>query len=594
MQSSTTCWAIAVNDYGSIVSTMLAMSTFAVLFFFVYMLHCTLKSRTVMNRQHQQNHKNSEKHKRKKRKHGTVRSNQKYTGRIRAANEIDQDNVAQNNDPKDENTSLYPNDTIQNDNVVQHILPPLAEDEPLDSPPPSGASFSETLVTLSKFESPQSHFVSSRLRTASSSTADSAACSLDDQSSCSGRSTPTPISVNESVHLPFVTTPVKQSPAYSNSPAVRGKNGGMNVTNTPNQSLNQNLRRNQTNRRSGKKTGSQSSEVPTAVVTNKSPPLTPSKRWDALKPANRTSATRQQQQQRQPFSRKTESTEVIHSSVAPRTLSDDRQPPANDIDNQFKAQTTVVATNKPHGLECSIPLTAYTQGGVYSPSPNVVRDDANYVYDESIMNDRIQFSRLNPNCNSWTGTLNVVPKVETYSSDPPSSDSFHGNGVLGFDVPRFESHSTSSTIEYFDKPQPHPCYTYDREGLNSNDEQSLQGGLSVPSFDLSFLHNIPGSNNDLVEHCDSHYATRFPAPTSSLSSSPLYMDPTLMMISSNTTAPNASTPMNSPFVHNYQYYHSTHVRENPFATSDDDDDDDQIEAKLLELGGQMVGSILDY
>ena len=51
--------------------------------------------------------------------------------------------------------------------------------------------------------------------------------------------------------------------------------------------------------------------------------------------------------------------------------------------------------------------------------------------------------------------------------------------------------------------------------------------------------------------------------------------------------------MSSPMIHNYQYQHGSLVRDNPFATSDDDDDD-QIEAELLELGGQMVGSILDF
>ena len=37
-----------------------------------------------------------------------------------------------------------------------------------------------------------------------------------------------------------------------------------------------------------------------------------------------------------------------------------------------------------------------------------------------------------------------------------------------------------------------------------------------------------------------------------------------------------------------------HLRENPFAVSDEEADEEQIEAELQELGGQMVGSILDF
>ena len=41
-------------------------------------------------------------------------------------------------------------------------------------------------------------------------------------------------------------------------------------------------------------------------------------------------------------------------------------------------------------------------------------------------------------------------------------------------------------------------------------------------------------------------------------------------------------------------YKHRHLRDNPFATSDEEADEDQIEAELQELGGQMVGSILDF
>ena len=45
-ENSTTCWAWVLNDFGSVVSTVLALTTFLCLFFFCYMLHRTLKSRS--------------------------------------------------------------------------------------------------------------------------------------------------------------------------------------------------------------------------------------------------------------------------------------------------------------------------------------------------------------------------------------------------------------------------------------------------------------------------------------------------------------------------------------------------------------------
>jgi hypothetical protein len=382
--------------------------------------------------------------------------------------------------------------------------------------------------------------------------------------------------------------------------------------------LNQNPRRS-SNRRNGKKSSNPSSDVPIAVAANKSPPLTPSKRWDALKPANRSNTTRQQ---RQPFSRKADRTETIHTDVAPRMLSDERQPPANDIASCFALPNSTVATADSHGLQQQ---TDYffpaTQDYMHSTNASAIRD-ANKMYDVLASNNqapshtpprsgRIQFTGLNPNSNSWTGTLNVVPKAESYAY-PPNSDSFHhGNGVFGFDVPRFQGVHASITdslshqlappkIENINDGQPLQFYT--NEGVDtSSNEFSMQSELSTPSFDLSFLHNIPESNSELVENSDNYNNIRYPVPScTTTSSSPLYVPTvdstlmTMMMTTPDTTGTNASTPTSSPYHRNYHYHHNSHVRDNPFAESDDDDDDDQIEAKLLELGGQMVGSILDF
>ena len=607
MQSSTTCWAIAVNDYGAMISSLLAMSTFATLFFFVYVLHRTLKSRTVKDQHHQQNHKQSEKHKKKKRKHGHTRNGQKSAGRIRSEHDIDQrqEQILHNVDSTNDGLILHSSD--------HHVLPPLAEDKPLESPPPTGSSFAETLASISKYESPQSHLTISRSRTASSSTADSVACSLDDQSSCSGRSTPTPISVNESVHPHFVTTLPKPSTSNTNAPSVRGNNGGqfrqMNATPTP--PLSQTPRRNQNNRRSGKKCGSQSSEeVPVvAAVANQSPLLTPSKRWDALKPTNRSNTTRQrqqqQQQQRQPLSNRSGRTETIKSRVVPSVKSDYKLQPTTDMAHECKTQNTTLAEDKNGALEatdCLIPLTNIHLTGA--------TDDTNSLLDESLRNnqneysfglvsdDRISCSGLNPNSDTWTGTKNVVPKDQTYTS-PPSA--FHGyDNVFGLNVPRFqnvpslfaEDPSPHYPTPNSGNPPPNPLYYFNSSERVETTGQttSSPGGRPTPPFGLSLLHGIPGSTIDTVPQ------GRHTTDMAALHFSPSLIDSTTPLALTTTHGSTTTSPLSATGQH--YCYHRSHavVRDNPFATSDDDDDDDDqmIEAKLLELGGQMVGSILDF
>jgi len=61
-----------------------------------------------------------------------------------------------------------------------------------------------------------------------------------------------------------------------------------------------------------------------------------------------------------------------------------------------------------------------------------------------------------------------------------------------------------------------------------------------------------------------------------------------------TTLPFGPPPRTTTSPHHHHHHHH-HVKENPFATSSDDDEyDEKIEADLQELGGQMVGSILDF
>ena len=59
----------------------------------------------------------------------------------------------------------------------------------------------------------------------------------------------------------------------------------------------------------------------------------------------------------------------------------------------------------------------------------------------------------------------------------------------------------------------------------------------------------------------------------------------LSFLDTTSTAPSSSTKKKK---------RSTKLKENPFADEEEEDDVSVIEAELQELGGQMVGSILDF
>jgi len=82
-ESSTTCWAWVLNDFGAVVSTVLALTTFASLFFFCYLLHRTLRPRsnqrmeTAANSNTSSTH-SSEKSRKKRRKGHKNRANKQH------------------------------------------------------------------------------------------------------------------------------------------------------------------------------------------------------------------------------------------------------------------------------------------------------------------------------------------------------------------------------------------------------------------------------------------------------------------------------------------------------------------------------------
>lgn len=116
IESSSTCWTVAVNDYGTVVSSILALLTFFGLAFLVFIMHRTLSSKT---HQHRARHPAADKQqRRKKRKHksakGRIRTNQTNAGGTRNDEE----------EPSDEQHSSTGEQT-------SNTLPPLVEDKPL-------------------------------------------------------------------------------------------------------------------------------------------------------------------------------------------------------------------------------------------------------------------------------------------------------------------------------------------------------------------------------------------------------------------------------------------------------------------------------
>ena len=148
LHSSSTCWAVAVNDYGAIISTLLALSTFASLFFLAYVLHKTLSSRTPQNRLRLQ--QNAEKQRRKKRRpQGSHARSAKGGGRLRTITQ-----QRKEGETLDENEHAFVNSTdevrLRSDDTIAHTLPSLAEDKPVMSPSISPIHTSPTSSTAAE------------------------------------------------------------------------------------------------------------------------------------------------------------------------------------------------------------------------------------------------------------------------------------------------------------------------------------------------------------------------------------------------------------------------------------------------------------
>lgn len=538
LQSSTSWWALIVNDYGTIISSLLALATFASLLFLVYVLHKTLSPRGDTNRPI-----SADKQKKKKRRGN---HNQKGNrGRIKGTPQQQQQTMSAPmpaESPEHALESISTIDSDKEDLIVkgnEHVfsLPALVEDKPLSpsSSLPTSVPSPERLIKALKEDT-----APSRTRITSASTVDTTTFS-DDQScgTVSGRSTPTAsaiLPVTESLPTVSASTvgqailPTTESiPAVSTSTIGRAGNDQIQPLFTST--------RKQLSRRAKKHENVDISKAP----ASKAVPIVPSSRWDALKPNHPVGAGRRvhpkgrtgpqpgvrfHSVQNRPNQQSSLITPIARPTIQSPTLA-----PVEPIHNPIPGFDLVVPR------EVISPVAASLQSceigaSTWSQLPTM-------SYEDTPLTGLLAPFAMSPERNSSV--------AETYFGTP-----LRPNEQTTF----FSSELDATSSE-----------------LNANSpswSHTKIASLAVP--DVGSVRAPPGLT--LADGGKGLQSSFVPTP----SESPfLSTYPSL----SGRSSPRFAMPAPSTY----------NVKENPF---DESDNDDLIEAELQELGGQMVGSILDF
>ena len=471
-ESSSTCWAWVLNDFGSVVSTVLAMTTFASLFFFCYLLHRTLRPRSnqspdAASKGISTSSPTPEKSRRKRRKG----KNDKNRGAKQTASPRAQS-------PEPTEAPPTPTVIVERASETSVAVAPL----PVDPTVSSGACEKDSPLAIPEKVAPQKKEENNqlleppRLRGESQSTVDTAIMdtSFEDASvgsTFSGRSTP------------IQPTPV--DPTARNAPARYNRGRKNRGAQTPRTAT--------TRSRNSEHVASKGKSTSPSVVS----------RWDALKPANT-------------------SEELLDGNTTKGNRKDpkgtqSRAPRSGKPANLFHPGNTTFAPqlSAPPIFESSA-LTSSPPDSV--PPPNTT-DSFWMNNDASVMPSRdstaLMTSFLEENNNRGQSSPANAPASSTLN---PHSPPFAPPQVVGL--------------------RPPPGLTQNAPpGFGSSDSMEP---LLLPPAKPSTGFSVPGLT--LPSGCNSPNFLR--------------------------------------------------LRENPFV--DDDDDEEQIAAELQELGGQMVGSILDF
>jgi hypothetical protein len=541
LQSSTSWWALIVNDYGTIISSLLALATFASLFFLVYVLHKTLSPRGDTNRP-----TSADKQKKKKRRgnhhqkgnHGRIKGTPQQQQRTKSA-------PSSVESPEHALESISTIDSDKKEMMVQesdHVfsLPALVEDKPLSpsSSLPTSVPSPERLIKALKEDT-----APSRTRITSASTVDTTNFP-DDQSfgTVSGRSTPTAsviLPATESVPTVSTST-VGQAilPATELVLAVSVSTTGR-ADNNQIQPLFPSTRK-QLSRRAKKHENVDVFKAPASKEVS----IVPSSRWDALKPNHPVGAGRRVHPKGrtgpQPGARfhsvqnRPNQQSPLITPIARPTIQSPTLAPAEPIHNPIPGFDLVVPREVVSPAAASL-QSCEIGASTWSQLPTM-------SYEDTPLTGLLAPFAMSPERNSSV--------AETYFATP-----LRPNEQTTF----FSSELDTTSSE-----------------LNANSpswSQTKVASLAAPA--VGSVRAPPGLT--LADDGKGLQSSFSPTPSKS---------PFLSTYPSLSERPSPPFGMPSPLSYN--------VKENPFDESDNDENDDLIEAELQELGGQMVGSILDF
>jgi hypothetical protein len=524
LQSTSLWWALVVNDYGTLISSLLALATFASLFFLAYVLHKTLSPKQDTTRPI-----TPEKQKKKKRRGNHHNKGNRSGGRIKGAQQQQQQTksasvTAVSPEPALESISTKEEMIVQgNENVFS--LKTLVEGKPMSPQMPSSVPSPERLIKALKEDT-----APSRIRSTSASTADTIATCSDD-GTVSERSSPA------RVILPVI----ESVPAVSASTLSRADDGLFQPSATS-------VRKEQSRR--GKKHGNV--DVSKATHTSDAVPIVPTSRWDALKPDRSVGAGRRVQpkgrtgpQQVVRFhsvqNRPNQQSSPLIKPIARPTIPSPKLAPAEPTHTPIPGSDLVVPR------EVISPVAASLQSceigaSTWSQLPTMTYEDR-----------------------PLTGLL--APFARSPARDSSVAEKYFASPLRNSDQATFFSSELNANTSELNANSPSWLQT------NTNIASSA-ATLPVPS--IGSVRAPPGLTlADGGNGLQASFSSQAPSETPFLSTY-------------NGLSVRPCPPFSKPSLVSYN------VKENPFDESDNEEDVDQIEAELQELGGQMVGSILDF
>lgn len=644
-ESAYTCWDIIINDYGMILSTFLAAATFAALFFFAFVLKKTLSPRpnpaaggkkASCKREHHHHHYHSDgsKHKKSRRRKGSHHPRGGHggsrSGRLRGMNQQQQQPLQD-----------------ANSGAATDALPALLEDRPV-SPPlviaagpkeavgtagddlhSSPGTSSNKTVQLPALPQPSGD----RARTMSTESREDSTIASDDLSyaeSVTGRSTPTMAppsdkpSVVQASPASGTVSPnsglsranscgskgiKQQNRKQAAASSRRGKRGG------PGGSAESSFGGGRSSNHRGAAGGGRNVSYP----GNLSPPPTPS-RWAALKPSNNsnTGSNRNYRHQR--------------GNKAPSTSGNQPQHSRSAGNHQFSSRKSASRAGgsssdaTPTRMTASFSATR-TKDSESQGHRSVVRQQHRNTVDTSqqsigmgpvagaSMRDakrapRMPATSTSPRHDASThlGTVPCPPGFGLQTGSQPNKTlegdnvafraparSFPGENQFGTPMlggsPVGADQGSFFTSSWNDQPQsPSWADLSSSSAAGYGAASGVTGGTGITLPPLNSIGDPPGSTRST---CTTTTGGGFTLPLQHQAS--IESSATVSSIGESAFLQGLSLPPGASPSLRASKMPLNHVKDNPFVEDlNNREDDDQIEAELQELGGQMVGSILDF